>query len=430
MAACLLCLELSQPSIRVRAEDVEPESSVEATAEPVATGSRVPEESALRASTLLQVDAVPYAQGSVDELDPATRQPLNQERFSIARAWVRMAGHYGLVRGLVIVEGSTRSGPAMRLLATEVGLSYPTQKRPPTAEAALGLFNIPFGAENQELAPRRMFLEPATWVNAIFPGRRDLGLRVAGSYAFVRGQLAVMNGNPSGSAALPVVDPNHAKDVLGRLGAHGKLLGVLDSALGVSGLLGTGFHAGTAPTMDTLTARDVNGDGIVQTSEIQLVAGSPGEPSANFARAALGVDASVAYGLFDLGQGRVDAELIVAKNADRASFVADPVSSGRNFWELGLTLALRQLVTRHAELGLRYDLYDGDRDASTRLGSSVVPTSARVTTWTLAAAFCTYPSLRVTLQYARQHNPFGRDLSGAPTTRAADVLTLRAQWEP
>lgn len=383
----------------------------------------------LRTSGLLQVDAVAFHQASLDELDPATREPLNEDRFLIRRARVRLDGSYGYVRGTIQLDANTIDGGQLRLLAAELSAVYPKAPAQPWVEAGLGLFLLPFGVETQELANQRMFLEASSWVNALFPGRRDLGARVHGQWLFLRYALAVTNGNPASSASLPLRDPNRAKDYVGRLGAEGELAAGLQMMGGVSGLLGTGFHPGSAPSKEMIIVRDVNEDGIVQPSEVQLLAGSPGDASRNFDRYALAADLTFVYRVPLLGDGRVYGELVWAKNMDRGLFVADPIASGRSARELGAMAAVRQYLTRHVELGVRYDRYDGDRDARERQGADIVRYAARISTLAVAVAWTTLPHLRVTLEYDHQQNPFGRSDAGRPTTLASDSLTLRGQLE-
>ena len=383
----------------------------------------------IQVSGLLQVDSVLFDQTSVDELDPATRAPLNRDRFVLQRAWLRADAGLRYVHGLLIAEGSTAQGPALRLLAAELSVFYPQPKAPPLLELTLGLMLIPFGFETRELVTQRMFLEASSWVEALFPGRRDLGARLRGQFHFLRYALAVMNGNPIASASLPLRDPNRGKDLVGRLGVDDSLSSWLRVSGGVSALLGHGFHPGLAPTKDTITVRDTNEDGIVQQSEIQLIAGEPGRPSQNFDRRALNADLAFAYALPVLGAGRVYGEVTWAANLDRALFVPDPISSGKSARELGVMAALRQSLTRHAELGLRYDRYDPDRDANGRRGARTVPYDATFSTLGVALAWCTLSQLRFTLQYDHRNNPLGRNRQGAPTTLAADSLILRAQLE-
>jgi hypothetical protein len=381
-----------------------------------------------RVSGLLQVDGVPFHQASVDELDPATGAPLNETRIAIRRARVRLDAHYGYAQGLLQIDANTLHGGAIRLLAGELSLGYP-RRGTRLIEVAAGLMFIPFGFETIELVSRRMFLEASSWVEALFPGRRDLGVRVAGRWAFLSYAAAVMNGNPSDSAELPLREPNRAKDLVARVGAEGRLFSFLYASLGLSALWGRGFHAGTPPTKDSTVVLDANEDGLVQLSEVQIIPGDPGEPSRNFERNALGADLGFDYELPLLGRGRSYGELAWAKNLDRALFVADPIAQGRAARELGLMLALRQRLSEHAELGVRYDRYDGDLDASERQGIALVRVHARVSTWAFALAWCSLDRVRVTLEYDHRKNPFGRARSGRPTTLAADSLTLRAQLE-
>lgn len=381
----------------------------------------------LRLGVLVQVDSILLDQTSVDELDPATGEPLNNERFVLQRAWLRAAGHYKYVRGLVVAEGTTAHGPGFRLFSAELAVSYPDEK--PLVDLTLGLFLIPFGLETHESVEHRMFLEQSAWVQALFPGRRDLGARLRGEWSFLRYAIAIMNGNPIDVASLPLRDPNRAKDVLGRLGVDDNLTSWLRVAAGVSALIGKGFHPGVAPTKDTITVRDVNEDGIAQPSEIQFVGGEPGEPSQNFDRRALGGDLTIGYTLPYLGAGLLYGEVVWAVNLDRVLFASDPIAMGRDARQLGVMAALRQAITRHAEVGVRYDRYDPDRDTSERRGTRVVPYDATFSTIGAAVAWCTLPYLRFTLQYDHRTNPLGRNTQGAPTTLAADSLILRGQLE-
>jgi len=157
------------------------------------------------------------------------------------------------------------------------------------------------------------------------------------------------------------------------------------------------------------------------------VAGQRGEPSKNFAHSALAGDLTLAYQLPIVGPGRVYGELAWAKNLDRALVVSDPVRSQRDQTQLGVMVGLRQSVTQHAELGLRYDRYDPARGSNSQQTATGVLPDASFSTLGVAVAWCTLPHLRVTLQYDHRKNPLGRNASGAYTTLAADTLILRGQ---
>jgi hypothetical protein len=415
--------------VAARAAAQDRDAGLPPAADATATADGGDDPNGIGVAGLLQVDGIAFDQASVDELDPGTRAPRNHEQFLIRRARVRLDGRYGYVRGSLQIDANTVQGPTIRLLAAELAVAYPANRKEPWVELCGGLFFIPFGFETTEPAASRIFLEASTWVNALFPGRRDLGARLSGAWSFLRYALAVMNGNPSASASLPLREPNRAKDLVGRLGAEGPLARWLSGSLGVSALVGHGFHPGAAPTKDQTVVRDVNEDGIVQPSEIQLVAGDPGEPSRSFDHNGLGVDAGVEFVLPRLGRGRLYGEWVWARNLDRALYVADPVAAGRSFRELGAMAGLRQYLTRHVEIGLRYDMYDPDRDASQRAGVRLVPGDARFSTLGAAVAWCSLAYLRLTLMYEHRENPLGRSASGTPTTLAADTLTLRGQLE-
>jgi hypothetical protein len=238
-----------------------------------------------------------------------------------------------------------------------------------------------------------------------------------------------MNGEPNASAVFPLRDPNRAKDIVGRIGIDGALAQDVRIRAGSSIVLGTGFHRGRRETKDTLVWRDANEDGVVQTSEIQVIAGAPAEASHDFDRFALGSDVVLDAELPVLGTLRVYGELAWGKNLDRGLWPADPIALGRDLRELGYAIGLRQSLTRHAEIGVRYDHYDPDFDAAEQQGAVLVPTNASFATLAVAAAWRTFDGGRLTLEYDHNHNPLGRGANGAPTTLAADVLTLRAQLE-
>jgi hypothetical protein len=421
----MLLLWLVRPNAMARAQATAPAASA------AGAGAAQPPPptvlSTFKIQGYLQVDAVPFQQSSVDQLDPGSGQPLNEDRFSIPRAWLRASAQHGFVRGSVMLDANTVHGPSFGLYTAEGAIGYPAER--PYVEIAGGLFLIPFGFETTELAYQRLFMEPSTWVTALFPGSRDLGARVGGEWSFLRYTLAAMNGNPAGDASFPERDPNRAKDILARVIARGPVGRRVELEIGASGLIGEGFHAGDPPTKDTVTFVDANEDGIAQPTELQRVAGNPGTPSKNFKRFGLGGQFALLMDLPVLGKGRIYGELVWAENLDRGLVPADPVTLGRNLRELGFMLAMRQAVTRHAEIGVRYDYYNPDQDASDRQGLHLVAKDAAFTTLGFVVGWCTLPYARLTVQYDHRTNPLGRSQSGKPTTLAMDSLTVRGQVE-
>ena len=382
---------------------------------------------AFRLSGFIQADAVIHRQSSQDEIGP-TGQLLNQDRFSIPRAHLRLDAEKWMLLAAVEIEGSTTNGPALK--PVEANLSFrwqgPDPKGPPLVTTTLGLMKIPFGFEVPELDPHRFFLERSTVSRALFPGTYDLGFRVQGGYRFLRYAFAVMNGEPIGESTYPGRDPNAAKDLVGRIGIDASPTPFLRIRAGVSALTGTGFHQGTPATKDTLVWRDSNGDGLVQITEIQIIPGAPATPSQNYRRFALGADLGATARLPVLGELTLYGEVVRATNLDRGVEPADPVGAGRSYRELGFYVGLTQEVTRYAMVGVRYDRYDPDADATLQQGVNLVPTSHAYTTTAVTGA-ARYPPGRLLFEYDHNTNMLGRTAGGLPTTLADDAFTLRGE---
>jgi hypothetical protein len=95
----------------------------------------------------VQADAVLYSQASVDEVDPATGAPLNETRFLIRRARLRVDADYGPVAASLELDGNTVNGPVARLIDAEASACWPRCAVEPLVMATLGLQRIPFGFE-------------------------------------------------------------------------------------------------------------------------------------------------------------------------------------------------------------------------------------------------------------------------------------------
>jgi Phosphate-selective porin O and P len=118
----------------------------------------------------------------------------------------------------------------------------------------LGQFKVPFGYEILQSDADREMPERAQVILSLFPGDRDRGLRLQGSYQMLRFNIAVVNGASFGqkdpSNYQGVVqngyDPNGFKTVVGRVGADlGWLVG------GVSGMWGRTLDTNVLPNPTT-----------------------------------------------------------------------------------------------------------------------------------------------------------------------------------
>ena len=376
----------------------------------------------------LQADGVAWAQTSEDQLAPAGGEPLNQERFLIRRARVEVDVRKGGLLGSLEIDGNTVRGPSIGLSRAE--MSFLLACKPPAREdlvmASIGLVRIPFGSELQERERDRLFFERSNVSRALFPGAMDLAFRLQARWRSLVLQFAVMNGEPLNSGRFAGRDPTAAKDLVGRLGIA-RQLGPVRVDGGVSVLEGKGLHPGAQATKDVLVWRDQNEDGIVQTSEIQIIPGSPATPSSTFHRFALGADLRVRADLPRLGLATASAEVVWAGNLDRGLLPADPVSSGRDLRELGFVLGLTQELGAHGFLGVRYDFYNADLEAAQATPVRVVPVSAKYSTLALLLGWRWSDVDRVGIELDLNRNPNGRSDSGLPANLPSNTLTLRAQ---
>lgn len=392
-------------------------------------------------SGYVQADAVAYRQSSFDELNPATGQPLNEDRFTITRARLRADARSSILSGTIELDANTVEGPAARIVEAELSARWqgPNASAPPYVMATLGLFKIPFGVEGPELERKRLFLERSVVTRALFPGNYDLGVRLAGGYRVFRYALAVMNGEPLGQVFFPVRDPNSAKDLLGRIGVDTQPHPKLRIEGGFSALSGSGLHRGTPSTKDTLVWRDVNENGLVEGTEIQVIPGTAATPSENFARFALAADLRVTMKWPTLGESCLFGEIVRAQNLDRGIEPADPIGAGRDLREFGFHVGITQEIGRYVTLGARYDWYDPDQDASEQRGVEIVPRDRTYTTLALAVAFRYAPSvwtfgrespfsaLRIVAEYDHRTNALGRTAGGLPTTLGDDSFAIRGE---
>lgn len=376
----------------------------------------------------VQADAVPYSEDSFDELDPGSREPLNQERFLIRRGRLRVEARRDGMFGTLELDGNTVAGsPTARLLGAQVGYAIAgADHAPPLVAFSAGLFKTPFGAEVPASERDKAFLEPPAFARALFPGNYDAGALVQGAHGAARWAVAVVNGAPVGDARWRGRDPVSSFDFVGRLGAVVAGPYRFRVEAGVSAVTGRGLHAGTPPTKDELQWVDENNDGIVQTTELRVVPGAPGSPSQTFERDAIGVDVQMHWCFCVVGTGTAFFEAALATNLDRGILYSDPIAATRDLRQLGFALGLVQNLGDHAQVGARYDRYDADRDAMERAGVDLVGIEQVFSTLSVMAS-ARYRDARVLVQYDHERNPSGRADSGMPTTRDADRVSVRAQ---
>ncbi len=374
----------------------------------------------------VQIDSIAWSEDSFDEVD-TDGDPLNKERFLIRRgrlhADLRRDDYFGSIE----FDGNTVNGAQARLLGASGGWAFtPEKAKPPLVVIAAGLMKIPFGADVPGSERDKAFLEQPAMSRALFPGNYDAGVMVSGAYGLARWAIAVMNGAPVADIQWRGLDPVSSFDLVGRVGfvVDGPRKSKFEG--GVSGISGKGLHPGSAATKDDFQWVDRNEDGFIQLGELTVIPGSSGEPSETYTRDALGLDFQAHWCLCWLGTGTAFFELGVARNLDRSLVYADPVAQSRNLREVGFVIGAVQNLGAHAQIGVRYDRYNADRDALDIEGADVIAADPTFSTLSVMAA-ARYKDARLTVQYDRENNPFGRDDTGASVTRSADRVTLRAQ---
>jgi hypothetical protein len=146
----------------------------------------------------------------------------------------------------------------------------------------------------------------------------------------------------------------------------------------------------------------------------------------SFDRFAVGGDLALSVPVPGLGALYARGEIVVANNLDRALVPADPVVATRDLRETGYYAQLLQELGAHAQVGVRYDRYDPDADATARQSGNFVPTSQVFQTFAIAGALRTTND-RLILEYDVNRNHQGRDAAGNPVNLKDNALLLRAE---
>jgi hypothetical protein len=171
---------------------------------------------------------------------------------------------------------------------------------------------------------------------------------------------------------------------------------------------------------------DVDENNQLAPNEIKGLPAVPALPSSSFTRAAFGADASLSVRLSSFLKTTVAAEFYLASDLDRAILPADPKGiAGRDFRELGYYVSLIQEYGRW-RLGVRYDYYNPDQDANKLLDINPILTNASYSTLAVVAG-CTAPWGRLLVEYDRNRNHLGIDLTGLPTNLDNNAVLVRGE---
>lgn len=365
------------------------------------------------------------SQLSSDELS-ADGATLNQDRFLVRRGRVELDLTSTYVEAGLEIDANTTYGPNVGVRGADISGVLPHTGPVPYAKLTAGYFDIPFGFALPEDADDRYFMERALGSRAMFPGDSDVGVMLSGGLGPVRYAVSADNGtpvreDPSADNTVYVGKPTW----LGRVGFDIDSGRVLATG-GVSYLNGTGFHAGTPATKASLLWSDENQDGIVTTNELEGVNAQAATESATFDRWGVGADVELALRT-DQGWTRLNAEVIMGANLDRAFYVADPISVGYDLRESMWLVALTQEIAHYGIAGVRIDGYQPNADDVESRRGLFIPNDAAVSTISPIAGVQIPDRARFLVQYDYVADHLGRDVRGEPTDLKNDLWTVRAQ---
>jgi hypothetical protein len=276
--------------------------------------------------------------------------------FQLRRGRLKM--EYELDPASFLLEiDATQDGVDIKEIWGRIALPLPAG-----TELALiaGLFKIPFGFDLQVSSSRRVFPERSQMVRNLFPGERDVGLRLDGSFAdeLIVAQLAVQNGLPIGDAhfgAFAEPDGDVYKDVTLRVAVEPGPVTV-----GVSGLYGRG-------------TRFVEDDPMTPAVV---------EAPYDFPRWAVGGEARLVLDVPSLGELDFSGELAFARNLARDRDADYPQTEDANVDVLAWYVAAVQSLGEYFALGARFDQYrvedDDPSNVITAVGMALPADGVRV----------------------------------------------------
>jgi hypothetical protein len=358
--------------------------------------------------------------------------PLNQNRFLVRRARLSAGREWEHASLFLELDGNTTKGPAFGLQRAEAAVQYRASPMPAPAVVKLtaGLFNVPFGYEIVESSRTRLFMERTQASRAFYPSEPDVGAKISGEVAWLRYDIAFLNGEPLGSqSGFAGQDPNNHKDLLVHAGVVTEPAERFRLSGGVSAMNGKGFVKGSDGTKGTLTWSDRNQDRRVTSDEIVSVSGTDAAPSYNFDRWLFGADLALALNVAPLGTTKLYGEVVLGSNMDRALYVANPTLSGNASREVGFYVAVIQEVTSYAAVGFRYDFYDPNADFLGYKSGKLVPDPQTVKTYSPMLALVLPGQARLVFQYDVVRDHLGRTDQGLPADLANNAWTLRLQGE-
>jgi hypothetical protein len=279
-----------------------------------------------------------YDQDAVD----GTLRPKNENRFYVRHAYLGAKYEGKNAEYFLQIDANNNDGFALK----DAEASLVDTWTPFHLKLTLGQFKVPFGYEILQSDADREMPERSQVILSLFPGDRDRGLRLQGSYEMLRLNVALVNGASFGqkdpSNYFGVVqngyDPNGFKTLVGRVGVDlGSLVGgfswmwgrTLDTKFGALDVVDTSSTAGKL-LPDTYTY---------------------------YEQTRLGADVEGYVDVPELGGLAVKGELIWARRTN-LDYAGTPANSCLNSQSLGWMVTVVQNIGSYLGVALRLDQFD------------------------------------------------------------------------
>jgi hypothetical protein len=280
-----------------------------------------------------------YHQDAMD----GTKNPKNENRFYVRHAYLGTRYEGKNAEYFLQIDANNNDGFALK----DAEASFVDTWTPLHLKLTLGQFKVPFGYEILQSDADREMPERSQVILSLFPGDRDRGLRLQGSYEMLRLNVALVNGASFGQkdpangfgTVQNGYDPNGFKTVVGRVGVDlGRLVG--------------GFSWMWGRTLDTKFGLPDVKDGSKTAGKLLP------DSYLYYAQTRLGADVQAYLDVPELGGLAVKGEVIWARktNLDYAAF--GPANSCLNSQSLGWMITVVQNFGQYLGVALRLDQFD------------------------------------------------------------------------
>jgi hypothetical protein len=232
---------------------------------------------------------------------------------------------------------------------------------PAHLRVSVGQFKYPFGAEIPQSDTVREMPERSRMIQQLFAGERDRGLKVQGTYQWLRFQVALINGN---GVQDPIFkggkDENSWKDVVGRVGFDfTTLIGGVSGYYGANDVYNPSYNSTTNPITNPLDLK-------------------------RYARTRVGADLQGLLDVPNLGNLSLRGEVIYSRDKNKA-YNELPASSCQDRIGWGWSMTAAQNVGKHLGAVLRVDGYDpllqGSLDKTACASNYTAATKDRIVTY-------------------------------------------------